>query len=254
MRARLGGLALICALLPACAQTPADVLKETAANLSDIRSGELTLSSSITSGEDAHVGFSLQGLFSLPVERGALPEADLTYTQIDGDTTYEGRFFSDGETVIVEVDGAPVELSATQVDSFRVEGDDSDTSVFASAGIEQWVIEPEITEQGDTQEITGELHVVRALNGIVTIAARFGGDVGLQPIDEESAEQVQNAVESSTISIVTGAEDRLLRGLDVRIAFAVPEPDLAESLGDLAGAVFELTLEIDEPNREVDVG
>lgn len=250
MRATASFVVLL--LLGACSPDASESAASSLQKISDIRSGELALDVSIApSGEDEATGFSLEGLFSLPEEQGALPEADLLYTQRADGSEAEGRFIADGETVTVEVEGESAELPPEQVESFRVGGDGSGDSVFGNLDVESWFPEPETEESGDAVTLSGELDVIAALNDIFEIAESFGAT--LEPIEGDEADIVRDSVRSATGEITSDAEDGLLRHLVVEFDFGVADPDLAEALGPLAGATFTIDLAISNVNETVDI-
>lgn len=202
-------------------------------------------------GGDEATGFSLEGLFSLPEEQGALPEADLLYTQRADGSESEGRFIADGETVFVEVDGDRTQLPADQVESFRVDGTGAGDSVFGNLDVESWFPDPKIEESGDAVTLSGDLDVIAALNDIFEIAKSFGA--AMEPIEGDEAGIVRDSVRSATGEITSGTEDGLLRHLAVEFDFGVADQDLATALGPLAGATFTINLDITNVNETVDI-
>lgn len=99
--------------------------------------------------------------------------------------------------------------------------------------------------------MSGELDVVAALNDIFEVARSFGGS--LEPIEGDEAEIVTASVREASAEIVSGAEDGLLRHLEVEIDFGVADEALSSALGPLAGATFELDFTISNVNEPVDV-
>ena len=250
---RLVAFVAIAALVSGCAQDPEADAIESLRRISEIRSGELTLAVGIeTPGEDAaSTEFTIDGVFMLPDEEGALPEADLAYTQRAGEDDVDGRFISDGTTIFVEVEGERTELPAEQVGAFRVEGDAGADSVFTQLDVERWLPDATVDDGGEGTTITGDLDVVAALNDIFEVAASFGG-ADVPPIEGDQAEIVRSSVQSSDAEITAG-EDGLLRRLSMVIEFGVADAELREALGPLAGATFSLDLTISNVNEEVDV-
>lgn len=239
-------------VLISCSPDATETATSSLQKISDIRSGEMSLDVSIAaSGEDEATGFSLEGLFSLPEEQGALPEADLLYTQRADGSEIEGRFIANGETVFVEVDGDRTELPPDQVESFRVAGAGSGDSVFGNLDVESWFPDPATEESGDAVTLSGDLDVIAALNDIFEIAKSFGAT--LEPIEGDEADVVRESVRSGTGAITSGTEDGLLRHLGVEFDFGVTDPDLAEALGPLAGATFTIDLTISNVNETVDI-
>jgi hypothetical protein len=248
-------------LLAGCSTTPGEVVAETASNLEELRSGLLELRVSATSapGDDgpAEAGFELLGSFQLPDE-DELPVADLQYSQLGLDEPVTQGFISTGESVFVEVDGQAYELAPEQTETL-LGGGGGDTPLFGDASVEDWIRDPELHEgEGldgvKVDRVTGELDVVAALNDLFTIAQRFGGATSFEPIEGDDAEQLENAVTSSTIEIISGSEDRLLRRLLIEVEMGIEESrGLSDILGPLAGVTLLLDLSISEPNEPIEV-
>lgn len=258
MRRSLVLAASLVVALVACAQEPAEVVHETTANLDEIKSGELDLvvrASSSDTEEPGAAGFELSGSFQLP-EEGALPVADIEYADLAAEDPETQGFISTGEAAFIVIDDTAYELPPEQAEILR--GGTEGEGLFDQLEVAGWIRDPELSEDqehsGETVDrITGELDVVQAMNDLVLTAQRFGRS-DLTPIEGAEAERLDNAVRSSRIELLTGSEDRLLRSISLEIEFAVDEAlELAEILGPLAGATFELDLEITDPNQPVEV-
>src|SRR5437588_1177835 len=99
MRRRLLVLAAFALIFSGCGGSAGPARKElrtTADRLGQIRSGDLTLLLLVSpaSGTKGRIGFKLQGPFAL--RRGALPVADLRYTQYAGPRQATATFVSTG--------------------------------------------------------------------------------------------------------------------------------------------------------------
>lgn len=259
-RFSLAGVGL-CLALAACSSAPADVVSETTANLEELKSGRLELSVKATSpsgaeGEQAEAGFELSGSFELP-EEGELPIADLTYSDLGTEGSTAQGFISTGDAAYVVVGDTAYEVPAEQAAALRG-GSADGQGLFDELQVSDWIREPELVEGEEhsgeeVDRVSGELDVVAALNDLVSTAQRFGRS-DLDAIDADEAERLENAVDRARIELLTGAEDRLLRRLSIAIEFALDESlELTEILGPLAGATFELDLEISDPNEPVEV-
>lgn len=253
--------AAVCLTLVACSSDASDVVTETTANLEDLKSGHLELSVSAAplpgrEGEQPEAGFELSGSFQLP-EEGSLPVVDLEYTDLGLEEPATQGFIATGESAYLVVDEIAYEIPPEQADSLRG-GSAEGEGVFDQLQVADWIREPELSEGeshdgDDVDRVRGELDVVQALNDLVATAQRFGRS-DLNAIEGTEAERLESAVQRSTIELLTGSEDRLLRSLSISIEFALDEAvDLTEVLGPLAGATFELDLEISDPNEPVDV-
>ncbi|MEA2434283.1 MAG: hypothetical protein QOG54_1740 [Actinomycetota bacterium] len=263
MRTRCLAIAVLLALA-ACSQSSGsdDPLVETASNLKNIESGTMTMSVTIAGkggSTDDEVGFQLSGPFALPDE-GALPLADLQYTQTRGADETIGRFIADGENAFVEVDGQAYVLPDDQTETFiggpeAGEGDD----ILSSLDVSDWVEDPQISSDEDlngekVDKITGDLNVVEALNDLMSAAQSAGALDSFTPVEGEDRDQLESAVESASIEVLTGAEDRLLRRLVVEIDLGVPEDgEISGALAGLLDASFSFDLTIEKPNEDVEV-
>ncbi len=236
-------------------------MAETAQNLEELRSGilELRVSVSAAPAEDAEeqeAGFELLGSFQLP-EEGELPVADVEYTDLGADGTTQG-FVSTGDAAFIEVDGQAYVLPADRIESLRG-GSGGGDSPFADVQVGSWLKDPKLEEGEDldgdeVDRVTAELEVVPALNDLFSMAQRFGGGAGFETIEDDEAERVENAVKSSHIEIISGAEDRLLRRLLIEVELGIDDDvGLREVLGPLAGAAFTLDMSISEPNQPIEV-
>lgn len=258
---RMAAAAAVMVLLAGCGSDAKDVVTQTADNLESLRSGLLELRVSATSApgdeEIAEAGFELIGSFQLP-EEGELPVADLEYTDLGADEPSTQGFISTGDQVFIEVEGQAYELPEEQTQTLRGGGGDEE-GIFAGAAVDEWLIDPELTEGeslegAEVDRVSGELDVVAALNDLFAIAQRFGAGAEFTTIDGDEAERLENAVQSSHMEVVSGAEDRLLRRLLIEVELALDEEQrLAEVLGPLAGAGFRVDMSISEPNQPVEV-
>ena len=258
----LGVVLCLAFALSGCSDKPEDVLAGATANLDQIDSGVLDVRLVATgTGENAgqEFGFELSGPFQLPAE-GELPVTELTYTQIAGAENATNVFVATGENAFIEIDGTFYEMPPERVESLRGGPEDEDpASQLEGLGVEEWVVEPELSEGEDvggdaTQRITGELDVVEAFNDLFDTARNLGATsiANVPPLEGDNAEQLRNAVESASIEVLVGEDDGLLRRLEVEIDFEVKAAsEVREALGALGGASFSLFFEISDPNQEV---
>ena len=245
--------------LAGCNQGPESVLGTTASNLDGINSGVLTmklLASSDEEGPATQTGFTIEGPFTLPGE-DELPVTEIEYTQIAGETSTTTGFLSTEDTAYVVVDEQPYELAPEQVESLRGSGEDAG-EVFETTDFDSWIEDPKVSDGPEvdgvpTERVSGELDVPTALDDIFEVARMFGADEQAFPaLDEQDAQHIRSAVESATLVLVTGAEDRFLRDLDIRIRFDVQHhEELAEILGSLAGVEFTFDLSLADVNDAV---
>jgi hypothetical protein len=231
-----------------------DALSDTASNLGKIRSGDLTLELLFMAKGGEEQGFRLQGPVALG--QGSLPVADLEYTQIAGSQEATTRFISTGNKAFVEVEGTAYELPPGLVADLQ----SATVELRSEGGLEQieigrWFEDPELSEGGDlggdeTDLVRARLNVVEVVNGLLGIAAEFGGTKRAPRVEGRGAEQLENAVRSARLELWTGKDDRLLRRLRLAIDLGVKAPAQVKSLVG-AGVRFELS--VLHPNEEVQV-
>ena len=246
-------LTLAAAVLAGCgggSQSASDVLAETSANLGKIKSGDLALELIFSAKDGARAGFNLEGPFKL--RSGALPEAQLDYTQIAGDQTATQTFIMTGDKAYVRMGGATFELPAKTAGQVR--STLGTTGGLGVIDLRGWVENPKLAEGGqldgvDTDRVTGRLNVATVVTGLVAIASQFGGTTPLTPLKGSSAEQVERAVDKATIDLWTGKDDRLLRKLKITIEFS-PAADQVKSL---VGTAVHFSLGISHPNETVTI-
>ena len=264
MKRLLAVLAATAAALPGCAATgPSadEVLSETAANLGKIRSGTLSLRFLAEAGDGEQAGFELDGPVAL-ARPGELPRAEVDYTQIAGSRRGTTTFISTGERAYVVLGNETFELPDEQLQDLR--GSEEAAGGGPGLGelrIDAWVEDPEVGGGDDiggdeTDRVTAELNVANAVADIVSLARSVGaGSAGdLPTLDETNRRQLEAAVESATIEILSGKDDRLLRRLviDIDLEADVPE-DLRRALGSLGAAHMRLELTIANPNEPFEV-
>jgi hypothetical protein len=237
-----------------------DVLKETADNLEQIRSGELSMRLVVTpKGQDSEpVGFELRGPFSLEGP-GEFPLARIAYTQIRGSERGIATIVSTGRRAYVEVEGQAYELPPEQAAQLRLAGEElNEGEGLGELGIDDWLEDPELSDGGtvggaDTDRIEARLNVAAAAQDLVELG-RGLAQGALPELSDADEQTLERATRSATFRLFTGEDDRLLRRLEVvvDVGFDVPS-ELRGALGSLVGARIDFELGIDDPNRRVRV-
>jgi hypothetical protein len=231
-----------------------DVLSETADNLGEIRSGELSLELLFSGPEGEQQGFRLQGPFSLAGDR--LPVAQLDYTQVAGDQQANVTFISTGSQAFAEVNGTAYELPPELVNEIeRATGDLETEGLGERIELGNWIENPRRAEGGmvggaETDRITANLNVVNVVNGLLEIASAFSGTESPPKVEGQAAEQLRNAVDIARIQVYTGKEDRLLRRLVVSIDFS---PEAPSEVKSILGVGVDFELAVSDPNKDVNV-
>jgi hypothetical protein len=251
----LTALAVVVLLGGGCGGDPdgqaGDIVKGTARKLTDVKSGKLTLRlSGEAAGGEADgqaVGFSLEGPFAFAKQRGGLPVADLAVTRFAGEQRSEVQVISTGQDAFVELQGQTYELPAEQQTQLRAAG--SGGKGLGGLEIDSWLRDAKVESGGDgVDHVSGKLDPVAAANDLLKLS-------GGERIEGRQADQLRDAVESASVDIWTGADDRILRRMLVRmkLGFSRAPAQIRERLKGFGGASFTLELKLDEPNSEVRV-
>jgi hypothetical protein len=230
-------------------------VKQTVDKLGSIRSGNLVLRLVVTpdSGNAGRIGFQLRGPFS--VRKGALPLADVAYTQYVGPRAATVSFVSDGKNAWAVSNEKRLQLPDTAVAQVKSasNGLGSGSGTFGAMRIDTWFTDPTVTDGPDgTEHVSGKLDPVNAANGLLGLLAQLGRPS--PTIEGDSADQLRKAVKSSSLDLWTGKDDKLLRRLRLkaRIGFDVPA-QLKAAIGGASGATVDFQLAIANPNRPVHV-
>jgi hypothetical protein len=252
-------VAILATVAAGCGGGPAnDVLSQTADNLGKIRSGDLTLRLVVSprEGTKGRIGFELRGPFAL--RAGALPVAKIAYTQIAGPRQATATFISTGGKAYAEVNGKAYDLSPEATGVIRR----ASSGIGGSNGLGQfeigsWFDNPKVTGGDDiggtaTDHVVADLDVVAAANGLLGFLRQLGREA--PRIEGDSADQLEDAVESSSIEVWSGKEDHLLRRLLLNADLGLDVPDsLRRVLGDVVGAKVDFELAVANPNQPVTV-
>jgi len=238
-----------------------EVVRETTANLGLIRSGDLTMRVlAAPRGESLErgSGFLLDGPFELSERRGALPVADVEYTQVAGPRRSTLSVVSTGRRAFLRMEGQAYEMPPERERALRgASGPAGPSAQLDRLRIASWVRDPE-TEPGpsvdgvETDRLRSGVDVVSATNALLEASGQAAP--GRPAIAGAEAERLTRAVRSARLELVTGAEDRLLRRLrlDLELEAGAP-PALLRTLGPLGGASFRLELAVDRVNEPVRV-
>lgn len=243
-------------LLAGCggAEAGGGALAEAAERMGDISSADMSLELSVSADEGAPVGFIVSGPYSVAQE-GALPVADVTVERMLGEASSTTRFISTGDAAFVEVDGAAYELPEDRVAGMVGGPEGEGESLFEGIDISDWV-EDETTKEGGrvdgvaTTTVSGDLDVRAAFGDLFELGRQMGG--ALPDMDDETAEQLENAVESASIEMIVGEEDGFVRELRIDVALAAELPEGMSGLA-IPGAALVLELTLADINEEVTV-
>lgn len=240
--------ALLLAGVAGCGGTEASPLQETSDNLADVRSADLDLSLRLVPSGSDGVGVSLRGPFALSADT-PLPVADIDYVQTAGKRV-RATFTSTGRKAYVTTAGRTVRLAGKQLTGLRVGAGDTKRLSDLGLDVQGW-IEGAKTAAGPriggaaTERITGRLRASKALGDL----ARASGQTGLT---EDEVKRLSRTVSASSIEILTGKDDRLLRRLRLSVALDVP-PELRPKTGGTTALEVKVDLALRRVNRPVRV-
>lgn len=276
--AAVAAVAALCGLAPtACGgEAPGEVVARTQANLARIRSGDLDARLVIAAEgpkRTGATGFELHGPFELPRSAGDLPKARIAYTQIAGSRRARVTLVSTGERAYIEVRGKAYELTPDQERQLREAGGPlgggsgsgapgATASPTGSLDLAAWLREPDLSGGGsiggaETDRVTGEVDVASVVTDVLGAAERLGVPreaVGGGALRGAGDERLDRAVSASSIELLTGREDRLLRRLQLGIKLdAKAAAGGGASLGDVEAVRVDLELAIERPNTPVRV-
>jgi hypothetical protein len=232
---------------------PREVLRETAANLADIRSGDLSVRMTVegqgAAARGGAVGFALRGPFALPAG-GGLPKARVAYTQLAGDRRATVTLTTTGEAAFVTVGGRSYRLPDEQTRRLRTgAGGLAEDGAGDRLRIGDWVRDPKLSDGGrvggtETDRITARLDVPAAARDLLRLSQALGPAGAARPLEGAAARDLEQAVRRATFVLHTGADDRIMR----RLAIAV---DLA--VRGAPGARIRFALAVSRPGRRVEV-
>lgn len=254
MRRRLAALAGGLALLAGCGgPDPDKALRDTSRNLGKIHSGELSMRMLMSSAGGPGVGFRMHGPFSLQ-RRTRLPIARIEYTQIAGRREVPATLISTGRSAFVKVDEATYRLPAGQADALRIVSRGARGLDGLQLDIGRWIRDPKAAggpEVGgdETDRITGSVRIGPALHDVLSAARKAGTP---QVPSAKVIGRLDEAVSDSSVELLTGSEDRLLRRLRLKVELDVPER-LRKRLGTATRLNIAFDLGVAQPNRKVRV-
>ncbi len=255
-------LALVLLVATACGGAETDALRAMDEKLRTIDSGRLSLSVTGAAtgqgdGEAGPVGFRLEGPFSFKTET-PLPIARLSYARLLGQgREQEGTFISTGTAAFVETGGETFQIPEDTVQGLQLDP----KAPNRSSGLDQlrlssWVEEPELAQEGDTDVITGRLDPAEAFGDLAALARQLGvpETADLQELGDQDRERLERLVEASSVRIVSGRADHVLRDLQVRVDLRpTTDPKIRQALGRLGGARLDIRLTLAEVNQPVQV-
>jgi hypothetical protein len=246
------------------------VLRETFGGKKGIKSGRLDAGLRLDLSGLAQlrgpVRFSLSGPFET-AGRDAVPKFDFDAKVDAGGDTFTAGAVSTGDKGFIEIQGQTVAIPDEQFQRYREllaqdasAGDEGGVS-FKSLGIDpqRWLRSPEYAGKeevggAETIHIRAGIDVERLLDDVNRVLARaeqVEGDRARQ-LTEEERRQLGEAIENARLELWTGEEDRILRRINVKLGFELPESARQRANGLTSGTIsFDLAFGAINEEQEI---
>ena len=233
------------------------VLKQTFGEDKDIDSGRLDAGLRLDLGGLAQlkgpVRITLSGPFET-AERNAVPRFDFDATVEAGGQTFRAGAVSTGDKGFIKIQDQTVAIPADQFERYRKAlaqdtGEEGGVSL-RSLGVDpqRWLRDPKYVGKEDiggaeTLHIRSGIDVARLLEDVNRVLARAEQAEGrrARQLTEAERQQLGEAVKEAQLELWTGEEDKILRRINVRLKFEVPEAVRQQANGLTSGTIkFEL--------------
>jgi hypothetical protein len=207
------------------------------------------------------IKLTLDGPFSAP-RGGKLPRFDVDFVATLARQRFKGGVLSTGKQAFVTLDDGEYKVDSPFVAKLR-KGLAPLSNGKAQPGLKalgidplRWVTDAEAkgNEQiagVDTLRVGGNVNVARLLEDLDTLLTKAGGAASGTTgslFSPTLRKQLSDAVDSAKVDIWTGASDKLLRQLAVKIAFAFKNGAQSPVEG-LEGGTINLRLRLDDVNK-----
>ena len=244
-------LVLAATLVGCGGESPREVVEATAKNLARVHSANLFLRVGLYPASAPRDGLavSLSGPFSLP--RGSeLPTARITYMRVAGARHSVATLISTPRQAFVTIRGATYRLPDRLTQRLRKARPGRASVSLGQLHVADWIENPSVQNTaGNAERVTGRLDVVAAV-GDVLAAQRRAGRNGSR-LSPSEARRLRESVRSSSVELVTGRGDHLLRRLKASATVDVPA-ELRRQFGRLSlRMIFDMRLR--NVNRRVQV-
>jgi len=265
-------------------EDPQTVLDETFNNDTQVTSGDLSLTASVSADGDQGGSFeaSLSGPFQGdPSDENAVPQLDWT-ASLSGEGAGQSLDFSGGlvvtgDNAYVEYNDQAYEVGTKEFATLRdqmeqqaqASGTDSQgtfqeqcTTAIEQAGgdasacdidFESWLTN--LTNDGtedvggtETIHISGDADVQKMLTDIGTLAASIPG-ADTEGIDPSQLSAVSGAITEASVDVYSGADDHVLRKVDANLTID-PSQIAPESAVPVSNIQISFSVEIDGLNEE----
>jgi hypothetical protein len=229
-------------------------LGDTSANLSAIHSGVLNMQLLMNTQRSGDVGFTVSGPFDMAGGDGGA--AQLTTVLHCGAAQTQATVTAAHGHAYVSTGGRTYRMSGAE--SSAVTSAVGQAQGFSGLHLDQWITSPQVSSAGTVDgvaadRITGTLNVPVALQDILTLQARAQG-AAAPHFDSATQQQLRNVAQSSSVEVVTGHDDRLLRSLHATVDLVAALPAQARAqLGDLGSVHIDFSVALSRVNQSVTV-
>ena len=232
------------------ADSPRDVLSTTAENLGKVRTGRMALRVVLEPLDRSANGISVsvRGPFAL-ARPGRLPVAQLEYVQAAGPNRAQATLISVSDRAFVRLRGRDYRLPEAQAAALRSPATGGGVTL-GQLHVADWIEDPKVADAGGgLQRVTGRLDLAAALRDILAVGRRTGGSG--PRLDAEQVRRLSESVRASSVEVLTGSDDRMLRRIRGSASVTLP-PSLRRSAGG-PGIRVSFDFGLEDVNRPVSV-
>lgn len=255
------------------------VIDDTFGGKKNVNSGKLDLELSAkinASGVAASqfkdpVKISLKGPFQQdPNDKEALPKFDFDLSASAAGQSFTAGAISTGDAGYLSYQGSDYEVPAKTFKQFKrnfeksqAEDENQDQPGFGALGVDpkKWLtnVKSEGTEEvggAETNHVSADVNVNAFLDDVGNVL-KSSSKLNLTPQQEQQLpkqipdkvkQQIADAIKQANIQIWSGSDDDILRKLQLKIEFEVPDNLKSQTQG-LDGGTIELTAEIADVNK-----
>jgi hypothetical protein len=269
-------LALCAGVLAACggssgsSEDPQQVLTATFGGGKEVKSGRIAASIDLDAkggNLNGPVQLKLDGPFeSQGVKQ--LPKFDLNLSLSGGGQTLSAGAVSTGTAGYLKFSGQTYAVPADLFSQFRKGFEQSQSqsgkqgTTLSSLGVDplKWLDNP---QNKGTEDIAGteSIHIasdvdvpafLADLDTIVKRAGSLGGGNVPSSITPQQRTAIQQAVKTATFDVWSGADDKILRKLELKLSFDVPQAQRQQA-GGLESGDLRVTLQLSDIGKSQDV-
>lgn len=266
-------LGLAAALIAACGEDsdsgsdadPQQLLEETFSANAEVESGVLDVSidADVTGAQGGTLSAALSGPFQ-STGTNKLPALDMNLDLSAEGVGTENVEFSGGLTVtedgaFINVDGTDYAVDDQTFSSFKrlysesaqsQQGSGEGAALLQQLGIDPSTWLTDVTNEGteevggvETVHISGTADIAKIVEDFQSLAEGVPGAAA--GIDQQQLQQLEEAVRSVTVDVFTGADDRILRRLD--LTFDLQDPASGQEIS------FSFSIGISEINEPQEI-